>query len=128
MVGPPARKKDGAALDAGSPPLIAYAESDPAGMVPPGAWVAWATEENTMSRFQNAIKWSEGPNGRAVVRALGNLVGLPAGGWGETMQAIRRIEDEIPYRYVCGGGGLEVVYDLVDHHLKVDHAGRYTWK
>ena len=64
--------------------------------------------------------------GRAVpvVRALNGLVGCPEGGWAETEQAWRRLQEELPERehrsYTPGA--------LVDACLQMDSAGRYEWQ
>lgn len=65
----------------------------------------------------------------AIVRHLGDhtlsrirrcgLDGCPQGGWPETAQAIRRIDDEIPRGVGVG--------DVIDALYRVDHAGRYRY-
>ncbi len=59
-----------------------------------------------------------------ILRALGQLIGCPVGGWAETTQAMQRIDDELPRReeraYTRNG--------LIDAALTVDQADRYRWR
>lgn len=59
-----------------------------------------------------------------IRRALSGLVGCPTGGWGETEQAIRQIEDTIPHREMRA----YTRNQLIDAALTLDHADRYTWR
>ena len=60
----------------------------------------------------------------AIRRALNGLVGCPAGGWGETMQAVRQLADELPIR-----SPRSYTRDqLIAAALVCDHADRYQWR
>jgi hypothetical protein len=49
------------------------------------------------------------------------LVGCPDGGWGETMQAWRRVGDDLPHRTERS----YTVVQLVEALYVLDHADRY---
>ncbi len=49
------------------------------------------------------------------------LAGCPVGGWAETAQAMRRIEDELPHRSQRS----YTLAQIVDALYAVDHADRY---
>lgn len=59
-----------------------------------------------------------------VRRAMCGLVGCPAGGWGETKQAMRRIAEELPLKEDRGW----TVGDLVSEYMTLDYADRYIWR
>lgn len=59
-----------------------------------------------------------------IRRALGCLVGCPAGGWGETQQARRQVIEEIPHRELRSYS----VDELISAALVLDHADRYRWR
>jgi len=61
----------------------------------------------------------------AVRRALNGLVGCPAGGWGETEQAVNRIVEALPIFPMVRTWK---VSDLINEALVLDHADRYQWK
>lgn len=60
----------------------------------------------------------------SIRRALSGLVGCPQGGWGETVQAIDRIEAAIPLRENRD----YTLTQLISHALTIDSAERYQWR
>ena len=74
--------------------------------------------------LKTAISIARRP-GTDINRALSGLVGCPAGGWGETAQAYRRVEEATPHPSERDWR----VDALVSAVLAVDDTtGRYRWR
>jgi hypothetical protein len=59
-----------------------------------------------------------------VRMALNQLVGCPRGGWPETQQALRQIQDTL-----CPGSARNfTVLALIDSQMVVDVSMRYRWR
>ena len=64
-------------------------------------------------------------NNPSIRRALGSFVGCPEGGWGETDQAERRLNDALPYRFQR----TYTMSELINAALEVNEATqRYQWR
>jgi hypothetical protein len=68
-------------------------------------------------------RWLSKEKNRESVRSCG-LVGCPEGGWGETQQAMRRIQEELPFR----DERLFTVREVIDALYLVDKSDRYQLK
>jgi len=72
------------------------------------------------STLNKAIRIARTP-GTALHRALCGLTGCPAGGWGETQQAWRRVAEEVPE-----GQDVDALVSAVMYVS--DATDRYQWR
>jgi len=74
-----------------------------------------------MQTLKQAIHLARTGQDRSLARAAHYLDGCPEGGWGETDQAVRQIQDELPLR----GERSYTLREFIEAAYSLDHARRY---
>lgn len=78
------------------------------------------TRKQSLAQAIRLVRSGRGLHG--VTRC--GLAGCPVGGWPETVQAISRMDDELPFRAERS----YTVYDLIEALYEEDHTGRYVYR